>query len=68
MVKRDASRDNGFIDAAHTYLEHQSAAKTFEGAKKDLKAMVAGNEREVYCTNLTIKRDKRGALRITPRK
>ena len=68
MVKRDASRDNQFIDAAHTYLEHQAAAKTFEGAKKDLKAMVAGNEREVYCTNLTIKRDKRGSLRITARK
>ena len=68
MVKRDASRDNQFIDAAHTYLEHQDAAKTFEGAKKDLKAMVSSNEREVYCDTLTIKRDKRGALRITARK
>jgi len=68
MVKRDASRDNQFIDAAHTYLEHQDAAKTFEGAKKDLKAMVSSNEREVYCNSLTIKRDKRGSLRITARK
>jgi hypothetical protein len=68
MVKRDASRDNHFIDAAHTYLENQGAAKVFESAKKDLKAMVGADEREVYCSNLTIKRDKRGSLRITERK
>ena len=68
MVRRDASRDNAFIDAAHTYLEHELAAKTFEGAKKDLKAMVGSDEREVYCNSLTVKRDKRGSLRITARK
>lgn len=68
MVKRDASKDNVFVDAAHTYIEHEQAAKTFEGAKKDLKQMVADNEREVFCDQLTIKRDKRGSLRITARK
>ena len=68
MVRRDAGQDNAFVDAAHTYLEHQSAARTFENAKKDLKAMVAANEREVYCDLLTVKRDKRGSLRITERK
>lgn len=68
MVKRDASKDNAFVDAAHTYIEHEQAAKTFEGAKKDLKQMVADNEREVFCDQLTIKRDKRGSLRITARK
>ena len=68
MVRRDAGQDNAFVDAAHTYLEHQSAARTFENAKKDLKAMVAPNEREVYCDLLTVKRDKRGSLRITERK
>lgn len=68
MVKRDAGKDNAFVDAAHTYLEHQSSARVFENAKKDLKAMVANNEREVYCDLLTIKRDKRGSLRITERK
>lgn len=68
MVKRDASKDNAFVNAAQTYVEYESAAKTFEGAKKDLKAMVDANEREVYCDQLTIKRDKRGALRITTRK
>lgn len=68
MVKRDASKDNAFVDAAHTYIEHEQAAKTFEGAKKDLKQMVADNEREVFCDQLTIKRDKRGSLRISSRK
>ena len=68
MVRRDASRDNEFINSAHEYLEHEDAAKLFDGAKKNLKAMVGKNEREVYCDLLTIKRDKRGALRITARK
>lgn len=68
MVKRDASTDNAFIDAAHTYIENEAAASAFGFAKRDLKAMVADNEREVYCDLLTIKRDKRGALRITTRK
>ena len=41
--------------------------RVFENAKKDLKNMVDSNEREVYCDHLTIKRDKRGSLRITRR-
>jgi len=68
MVKRDASTDNAFIDSAHTYLEHEQQAKMFESSKKDLKAMVSRDEREVYCDLLTIKRDKRGSLRITTRR
>jgi hypothetical protein len=68
MVKRDASTDNAFIDSAHTYLEYEQQAKMFESSKKDLKAMVSRDEREVYCDLLTIKRDKRGSLRITTRK
>ena len=67
MVKRDASKDNAFIASAHDYLANEEAAKAFEAAKKDLKEMVADNEREVYCDLLTIKRDKRGSLRITTR-
>lgn len=68
MVARDASTDNHFIASAHDYIEHEAAARSFENAKKDLKNMVADNEREVYCDLLTIKRDKRGSLRITVRK
>ena len=68
MVKRDASTDNAFIDAAHTYIQHKDSARLFENAKKDLKQMVADNEREVYCDLLTIKRSKSGSLLFTVRK
>jgi hypothetical protein len=67
MVARDASTDNAFVDAAVTYINGYEHNRTFENAKKDLKAMVADNEREVYCDHLTVKRDKRGSLRITKR-
>ena len=67
MVKRDATTDNFFVDTAYTYSTLEADAKAFESAKKDLKNMVGSNEREVYCDNLTVKRDKRGSLRITRR-
>lgn len=67
MVIRNAGTDNAFIDAAHTYVENEAAARSFESAKKSLKDMVADNEREVYCDLLTIKRSKNGALRFTVR-
>jgi hypothetical protein len=67
MVKRDASTDNQFIDASITYINGYEHNRVFENAKKDLKQMVGDNEREVYCDHLTIKRDKRGSLRITRR-
>ena len=67
MVVRDASQDNMFVDAAVTYVQGYEQNRVFENAKKDLKAMVADNEREVFCDYLTIKRDKRGSLRITKR-
>ena len=67
MVRRDASKDNAFVDMAHTYVENEAYAKSFESAKKSLKDMVARNEREVYCDILSVKRDKRGALRFTTR-
>jgi hypothetical protein len=62
MVVRDATLDNHFVSAAADYNDNQDAAKKFENAKKDLKAMVADNEREVYCPALTIKRSKANAL------
>ena len=67
MIKRDASADNHFTYLAQEYIEFEPAAKSFESAKKDLKAIVADNEREVYSELLTIRRDKRGALRISKR-
>ena len=67
MVVRDASHDNAFVDAAVTYHASWHKAQLCKQAEKDLKGMVADNEREVYCDYLTIKRDKRGALRIKRR-
>ena len=64
MTRRDATGDNEFISKCHDYIEQEANAKLFESAKADLKAMVGQYEREVYCDLLTIKRDKRGALRI----
>jgi len=65
MTRRDATGDNEFISRCHDYIEQEANAKLFESAKADLKAMVGKTEREVYCDLLTIKRDKRGSLRIT---
>lgn len=65
MVRRDASSDNEFVSRCHDYIDNIQAAKDFESAKDDLKLMVAPNEREVYTDMLTVKRDKRGSLRIT---
>lgn len=67
MVVRDASLDNHFVTLAADYINHMEAAKIHEGTKKELKSMVGDDEREVFCEYLTIKRDKRGALRITKR-
>jgi predicted phage-related endonuclease len=67
MVKRDASHDNEFISRAHDYIQNKDAAKAFDTAKSDLKAMVGDNEREVYCDLLTIKRSKSGSLLFTVR-
>ena len=67
MVIRDASTSNEFVSTAATYVHGIEQNKVFENAKKSLKQMVGANEREVYCDFLTVKRDKRGALRITKR-
>ena len=64
MVMRDATQDNQFVDAAVTYIQGYEHNRVFENAKKDLKAMVLPSEREVYCDQLSVRRDKRGALRI----
>ena len=62
---RDASKDNHFIDLAHTYCNLANESKRFDAVKKELRSMIADDEREVFCDLLTIKRDKRGACRIT---
>ena len=64
MVARDASKDNHFVELQHHYIAHYDDTKIFEDAKKELKSLVAPNEREVYTDKLSIKRNKRGALTI----
>ena len=64
MVRRDATGDNQFISLCYDYINSQDIAQSFEKAKSQLKEMVGDNEREVYCDLLSIKRDKRGSLRI----
>lgn len=64
MVARDANTDNQFVSLAHEYIETKEAADRNATAAKDLKSLVADNEREVHCNTLTVKRDKRGAKRI----
>ena len=62
---RDASKDNHFTSLASDFVLTQDKAKEHEIVKKELKSLVAADEREVFCDLLTIKRDKRGACRIT---
>lgn len=62
---RDASQDNMFVDMAHEFVNSSHGYARHEQAKRELKAMVQDTEREVFCDVLSIKRDKRGALRIT---
>jgi hypothetical protein len=65
MIIRDASQDNEFVSLANDFIDTKETASKFEDTKKQLKSLVANNEREVFCDILTIKRDKRGALRFT---
>ena len=62
---RDARKDNHFTSLASDFVETQGQAKQHDAVKKELKSLVAADEREVFCDLLTIKRDKRGACRIT---
>jgi predicted phage-related endonuclease len=64
MVARDASTDNSFHYHTIEYLETKDAAKVNADALKTLKQMVSADEREVYNDQISIRRDKRGSLRV----
>ena len=64
-VKRDVSRSNSFALATTEYLLHEENAKIFENAKKEIKAEMNDNESEIYNEKISVKRDKRGSIRIT---
>lgn len=65
LVCRDASQDNQFVNLAHEFVNASQNVKQHEAIKKELRSMINDNEREVFCDLLSIKRDKRGACRIT---
>ena len=65
MTARDASQSNSFTEYTQQYLQHEDAAKTFEAAKKALREEIRPNEREVYNDLISVKRDKRGSVRVT---
>jgi len=65
LVCRDASQDNQFVNLAHDFVNASQTVKQHEVIKKELRSMIQDNEREVFCDLLSIKRDKRGACRIT---
>jgi len=64
LVARDASKENYFVDTAQEYIHTLETAKKNESLKKELRSMINDNEREVFCDELSIRRDKRGACRI----
>jgi len=64
-IRRCVDTDNMFIDRAHTLIDNEAAARSYESAKKDLKAMMGPDDGELYSEILTLKKDKRGAVRMT---
>ena len=64
-TKRDVSKSNSFTEATNAYMMFEDTAKKFETAKKQLKEEIKPDEAEIYNDVLSIKRDKRGSIRIT---
>jgi hypothetical protein len=64
-VRRDMSQNNRFKAIAGEYLNTRDAAAAHDKAKKDLKTLMEPNDREIYTDEIKLKRDARGAIRIT---
>ncbi len=64
-VKRDVSKSNSFTEHCNTYLNNEAAYEKFVNAKKYLKEEIKPDESEIYNDLLSIKKDKRGSIRIT---
>jgi|TARA_Y100001937_G_scaffold123376_1_gene186118 hypothetical protein len=64
MVKRNANQNNYFTSLVDTYFSTATQHSQHEETKKELKSLVAPNERELYSDRLTLRRDKRGSIRI----
>lgn len=63
--RRDISMDNMAQALIPEFIETKKAAQRHEQIKDDLKALMKPDEAELYSPQITLKRDKRGAIRIT---
>lgn len=63
--RRDISTDNRAQGLIPEFLETKRAAKRHDEIKEELRALMKPDENELYSPALTLKRDARGAIRIT---
>jgi hypothetical protein len=63
--KLDMTKNNEWCAVAGVYQDHESAAKIFETAKADIKKLMPDDCYEAFGGGLVLKRDARGAIRIT---
>jgi hypothetical protein len=61
----DMQGNNQWADLARTIIETKAAAEQHEKAREDIKALVEKDVAEADGHGVTIKRDKKGALRFT---
>lgn len=65
VVEYDMSKSNSWASHAADYLETVLAADRHETAKKAIKELVPADASKCFGHGITVKRDKRGALRFT---
>ena len=65
LVAKDMNGNNYFSELSAKYIKQESSAKEFEETKKEIKTLIGEQEREVYNDKISLKKDKRGAIRIT---
>lgn len=65
--RRDISGDNHAQALVPEFLETRRAAARHDAIKEELKGMMRDDENELYSEALLLRRDKRGAIRITVR-
>ena len=61
----DMGKSNAWAEQAAAYTSNEAAAKAFETAKAELKGLVPDDASEASGHGITIKRDRRGALRFS---
>jgi hypothetical protein len=65
MLKRDMTGNNRFKAVTSEFIETKAAVAKHEKAKKDLKSMMNDDDKEIFSDEIKLKRDARGAIRIT---